>query len=442
MKLFTRLQNFIYILQLEEYENKRLLRWLPKFFFRFDDIQVRENLVWTSRVKLMFLLTIILQILSAFIIYLTCVKFQSSIVISILILIISCFLIWLLTPFFVYLVNLKLQVLINFKKKSIYQLAESKILSNKQNEMKVVVIAGSFGKSTVKNYLYELIKIHYQTQMIPGNINTPGGIADWICTNLKANTKILIAEADTYRYGEIMQSCTILHPDISVLTNIGDQHLERFGSIDNLATALLEVFQYSEKDSKCFYFQKDSEFIKKLDLFKDNLRQYIPVSDNQNINIEFAKMVAEQLGVPEKFLMSADTELCSKLLDRKGDMKEYLGFRCFDYSYNISLTTARKALVTAHNYAVMNGKKIIAITGGIPEIIDSSPLVEFGNLLEQYADVVILARSDYEKTISNRVSKSKVRYISKYTELSQMLSTFDKNEYILLLFPELNDLYY
>lgn len=109
--------------------------------------------------------------------------------------------------------------------------AKKKLSENKN--LKVIFVTGSFGKTTTKRYLYELLKGDYKTVATPKSFNTPIGI----CLSVKdinADTQIFIAEAGARRAGDIKTLCQIVRPDISVVTGIAPQHIETFKSIENI----------------------------------------------------------------------------------------------------------------------------------------------------------------------------------------------------------------
>lgn len=109
--------------------------------------------------------------------------------------------------------------------------AKKKLSENKN--LKVIFVTGSFGKTTTKRYLYELLKDDYKTVATPKSFNTPIGI----CLSVKdinADTQIFIAEAGARRVGDIKTLCQIVRPDISVVTGIAPQHIETFGAVENI----------------------------------------------------------------------------------------------------------------------------------------------------------------------------------------------------------------
>jgi UDP-N-acetylmuramyl pentapeptide synthase len=250
--------------------------------------------------------------------------------------------------------------------------------------------------------------------MIPGNINTPTGIANWILNNFDPTSELLIVEVDSYFVGEIARSLKIVPPDIAILTNIGDQHLERFGTKTNLKKALLEVFDYTKP-------------------------QTTQIRDKQS-NLEYALEVAKLLKIPSDIIKDTVSKL--KKPDRRGDLKIINNFEVIDESYNISFSTAKSTLQNAVELAKSKGKKLIVITAGIPELGQENKDAnkQLGLLLSQKADKVILLKSILHKQVLNE--SNKFTLASNLSEAWKILENFDPKKYLVLLQPELNDLYY
>lgn len=129
--------------------------------------------------------------------------------------------------------------LAQYKRSKIIRKAKKKI--GRHKGFKVVAITGSYGKSSTKEILYELIKDNFKTAKTDENFNAPVGIAQSVLLNLKKDTEVFIAEMGAYTRGEIAKSTHILPPNISIITGIAPQHLSLFGSMKNLIKAKYEI---------------------------------------------------------------------------------------------------------------------------------------------------------------------------------------------------------
>ncbi len=101
-------------------------------------------------------------------------------------------------------------------------------------------ITGSYGKTTAKNILAELLSKKYTVLSSPASHNTPMGLAKLINSGIDGYD-IIIAEMGARRKGEIKELCHLIPPDYGIITSAGPQHLETFGSLENIISTKLEL---------------------------------------------------------------------------------------------------------------------------------------------------------------------------------------------------------
>jgi UDP-N-acetylmuramoyl-tripeptide--D-alanyl-D-alanine ligase len=110
---------------------------------------------------------------------------------------------------------------------------------------KIIGITGSYGKTTTKNYLRDILNGRYKTYATPKSYNTMMGICIAINNDLADDYSVdyFISEMGAYIPGEIERICDLTPPDISIVVDVGPQHLERFGSLDTVAAAKYEIIK-------------------------------------------------------------------------------------------------------------------------------------------------------------------------------------------------------
>lgn len=108
-------------------------------------------------------------------------------------------------------------------------------------DLKIIGVTGSFGKTSVKYYLNTLLQAKYNVLMTPESYNTPMGVVKTIRGSLKSTHEIFICEMGAKWVGDIKELCDIVHPQHGVITSIGPQHLETFGSLDNVKSTKFEL---------------------------------------------------------------------------------------------------------------------------------------------------------------------------------------------------------
>ena len=124
-----------------------------------------------------------------------------------------------------------------------YYLRKAKKKLKEQSNLEVIGITGSYGKTSSKNILTEILGSKYITKATPKNYNTPYGLMLTINNHLDKFDQILIAEMGAYTKGDIKKLCDLVHPKYGILTVIGEAHLETFGSKENICKTKFELIE-------------------------------------------------------------------------------------------------------------------------------------------------------------------------------------------------------
>ena len=128
-----------------------------------------------------------------------------------------------------------------------------------------IAITGSFGKTSTKNFLEELLKSKYKVCSTPKNFNTPMGLCKTVLDLLKPDDEVLIVEMGARKRGDIAELMKMVDPDIGIITHIGEQHLESFGNLDNIKKTKYEMCEHMNKQGKIIF---DCSSEDTFDLFK------------------------------------------------------------------------------------------------------------------------------------------------------------------------------
>jgi UDP-N-acetylmuramoyl-tripeptide--D-alanyl-D-alanine ligase len=105
----------------------------------------------------------------------------------------------------------------------------------------VVAVAGSYGKTSTKEFLATILSERFEVLKPPGSYNTPLGLARVIREQLTPRHEVLVAELGDWVPGDIAFLCKLLAPRVGVLVNIGPEHLERFKSIERIEASKAEL---------------------------------------------------------------------------------------------------------------------------------------------------------------------------------------------------------
>ena len=124
-------------------------------------------------------------------------------------------------------------------------------------------ITGSYGKTSTKFVLKTLLEEKYNVLATPSSFNTPMGVTRIVREQLRPEHQIFIGEMGARHVGDIKEMCELVHPSIGILTSIGPQHLETFGSIENVANTKNELVESLPADGIAF-FAADGGWLDKL----------------------------------------------------------------------------------------------------------------------------------------------------------------------------------
>lgn len=127
-------------------------------------------------------------------------------------------------------------------KKRYIKIAQT-ILS-KQKSLIKIGITGSYGKTSVKEILYSILSTTFYTLSTPKSFNTPFGLTKTITSDLLPIHQVLIAEMGAKKKGEIDELCRLIDVDFGIVTAVGRQHTNTFGSIDNIYKTKKELPDY------------------------------------------------------------------------------------------------------------------------------------------------------------------------------------------------------
>ena len=126
-----------------------------------------------------------------------------------------------------------------------------------------IAIGGSNGKTTTKNLLYAVLSKKYKTHCTAGNFNNHIGVPITLLTTPQ-DCEMAIIELGTNNPGEIEELCSISKPNFGLITNIGKEHLEGFGTLEAVAKEESEIFHYLLKNNGTAFVNKDDEWLDRM----------------------------------------------------------------------------------------------------------------------------------------------------------------------------------
>lgn len=344
-----------------------------------------------------------------------------------------------------------------------YIVKTTKVLDSNA-ELVRIAVTGSYGKTSVKRFLTTILSQKFRTFCTPHNYNTPMGI----CLSVKqmpADTQIFVVEMGARYKGNIAELCNMTKPDLGVLTGIENQHLESFGTIDNIIDTKCELVEYLG-DKPCFFGESryldrcvvrsknpiivgtdgyvqaknvecDSEGSTfDLCIGDEKVKVKTKLIGKHNIqNILLAVAVAYHLGMNISQI-AGGIEKINAVEHRLQVSKLYGGVTVIDDSYN---SNKRGAMYAIDTLEFFEDKKKIVMSQGLVELGAESEEanIELGGYMAQKVDVAILIGVNAKYLMQGLVEKGmKLRniYVVKDLEQAQhvLKKIVDKNSVVLI----------
>ncbi len=248
--------------QLENYNIKRYIKNSISLDFSLGR---KTPLIFTNRIKRLIFCDFLLKICVFLMFFGLISNFWINFVITILLILIS--------PIFVCLSFLLAQPIENVIKKRIIKKAKQKL---KRCSCKIIAITGSYGKTSTKNILYQILSEEFDVCASPKSYNTPMGVCRTILENLKETDDFLILEFGARAQGDIEELSKMVGVDFGIITPIGNCHLETFGSIEKIENT---KFELCENVKQAVVFNGKSKSTQKLfDRF--TRRKYLVCEEN------------------------------------------------------------------------------------------------------------------------------------------------------------------
>lgn len=191
-------------------------------------------------------------------------------------------------------------ILVDDTKKALQDLAAAYI---SELDCQVIAITGSNGKTTTKDLLFKVLSEKYKTQKTMGNLNNDIGVPKTVLS-LDEQTEIAIIELGTDNFGDISLTSQIVRPDISIITNIGDSHLENLKSRSGILKAKLEILEGMDDDGIFIYNIDDKTMAEEIPTYQIKQKVLSFGTDSKaDFKIKFEK------SPPSKIRFSHDEEL-------------------------------------------------------------------------------------------------------------------------------------
>lgn len=314
-----------------------------------------------------------------------------------------------------------------------YYINDAKRILNSMPNLIVIGVTGSYGKTSVKNFLVKTLSAKYEVLTTPKNYNTTMGVVKTIREELKPIHQIFVCEMGATKIGDIKEICDIVNPKYGVITAIGPQHLQSFKTIDNIIKTKFELYDSVNKNGGITFLNFDNEYISKqnksdvltygidnnkldysafdlksssngLSFLIKNVQFKTKLIGRHNIaNLTGAIAVANYLGVPMDRMVSRVREINS--VEHRLQLISKDNFNIIDDSYNSNPVSSKSAIDTLSEF---EGVKII-VTPGLIELGEDEEKFNyaFGEYMCDVCDYIFIVNSTVSKYVLNGINSKK-----------------------------------
>ena len=114
-------------------------------------------------------------------------------------------------------------------------------------------ITGSYGKTSTKFLLRDILSVKYNVLATPSSFNTTMGVTRVIREQLTGSHQVFIAEMGARHVGDIAELVDLVHPSMGLITSVGPQHLDTFGTIERIKDTKYELIAGLPQDGTAVF---------------------------------------------------------------------------------------------------------------------------------------------------------------------------------------------
>jgi UDP-N-acetylmuramoyl-tripeptide--D-alanyl-D-alanine ligase len=328
-----------------------------------------------------------------------------------------------LVPLYVTFVVLLFQpITIILRNRTINRASEKR---KKLDNLLTIGITGSYGKSSVKEFLKTTLSESFRVVTTEENKNSEMGISEAILKNVNEKHEIFLCEMGAYNRGGIKLLCSIARPKIGIITGINSQHLATFGSQENIIKAKFELIDCLP-DEGLAVLNWESELVRnnfKRDIANIKYGQDVWAEDvvteknrvkfkacfkngksvkieanvigSQNIiNLLCVIAVAKKLGMDFEEIVSGIKKI------KQNNLSSFNGVDYLNFSYS---SNPSSVLAHLEHLKLWQGKKIIIMQCLIELGTNSvNTHAEIGKKIDEICDLAIITSSECFKYLKSK----------------------------------------
>jgi UDP-N-acetylmuramoyl-tripeptide--D-alanyl-D-alanine ligase len=314
-------------------------------------------------------------------------------------------------------------------------------------ELKIVCVTGSYGKTSMKNFMTQVLSKQYRVYATPRSVNTIGGIIRDVNESLPSDTQVYVCEAGAREAGDIYKIARFLNPQIVVVGKVGPQHLEYFRTLENIKRTKLEVMQSNRLEAAFVHSSVTDEPHEKVRFFGEGIKNVKATLEGLDfdlelegrtlqlhsgilggfnaININAAVLVAEALGMEDAAIEEAVASL--EGVEHRLQRIDAGGKVILDDGYNGNIDGMLEDVRLCSQY---KGRKVI-VTPGLVESTEELNL-QLIEAINKVFDVAIITGALNSELFEKHLSVDEVVVLKEKSALVQTLQEHTRSGDIIL----------
>ncbi|MGN0046394.1 MAG: UDP-N-acetylmuramoyl-tripeptide--D-alanyl-D-alanine ligase [Eggerthellaceae bacterium] len=244
----------------------------------------------------------------------------------------------------------------------------------------VVAVTGSSGKTTTKNLIATVLSAGMSTVATLANQNNELGVPRTLL-RAEGDTRAVVVEMGMRGLGQLEELCRFVAPDMGVITNVGESHIELLGSRENIARAKCEVLQSLPVGGRAFLNVNNPYALQlmewadarekdlKLTLFgrKDAACEHLPEADEMVLATEVS---LDEQGMPS-FVLNAggETRTCTLAMAGLHNVDNALCAAAVGLSLGMGIDEVVSALTSAESVA--GRQQVHRLASGVTVVDDA-----------------------------------------------------------------------
>ena len=326
-----------------------------------------------------------------------------------------------------------------------------------------IAITGSYGKTSVKNYINDVLKKKYIVKSSPKSFNTPLGISKFINNEEFLCDDFVIYEFGARKVNDIKELKDLFSYDISVVTSVGPMHIDTFKSLENIIEEKMSIVQNDKTHITILNYE--NEYIRNYEVnckkysygfdFGDFRAKNIDIGVNgsefdfyQN-DVFIKRFKVKPLGKSAILNLLPAIIICYlydisyeniekiEMVENRLSLRKMNDYLILDDAYNSNIVGATYALEVLNTHV---GKKFLITPGFVEmDLIKLELAKEYADKIEEAVDVLILVKNDFTILLARYLKSTKYYFVTSFKEGFDLFLKLKEDNSIVLIENDLLD---